>query len=109
MYVPGDFGDEAPRFSNGIEPPKVEVPPSPGHFEQWVRAIRGGPQPTLNFADYAGPLCETILLGNVAVWAAADEDKPGKRIEWDAENLKAPNAPEVAGIVRPTYREGYGL
>ena len=34
-----------------------------------------------NFPDYAGPLTETILLGNLAVW------KRG-RVEWDPKNLK---------------------
>ena len=34
-----------------------------------------------NFPDYAGPLIETILLGNLAVW------KRG-RVEWDPKNLK---------------------
>ena len=51
-----------------------------------------------NFPDYAGPLTETILLGNLAVWAE------GKKIEWDAKELKATNAPEVDAIVRPNYR-----
>ena len=41
----------------------------------------------------AGPLSETILLGNLAVWA------DGKKIEWDAKNLKATNAPEVEHII----------
>jgi hypothetical protein len=56
-----------------------------------------------NFRDYAGPLTETILLGNLAVWA------DGKKIEWDAKNLKATNAPEVSPIIRPEYRHGYSL
>ena len=51
--------------------------------------------------DYAGPLTETILLGNLAVWA------DGKKIEWDAKNLVATNAPEVAKIVKKDYRPGW--
>jgi hypothetical protein len=56
-----------------------------------------------NFVNYAGPLTETILLGNLAVWA------DGKKIEWDSENLKATNAPEVAAIIKNDYRDGYSL
>jgi len=56
-----------------------------------------------NFPDYAGPLTETILLGNLAIWA------DGKKIEWDAKNMKATNAPEVDPIIRPKYRRGYSL
>jgi hypothetical protein len=55
-----------------------------------------------NFPDYAGPLTETVLLGNLAVWA-------GKKIAWDARYLKAVNAPEVEPIIRPGYRKGYTL
>jgi len=42
-----------------------------------LRAIKGElPQARSNFPDYAGPLTETILLGNLAVWAAPDADTP---------------------------------
>ena len=55
-----------------------------------------------NFADYAGPLTEIVLLGNLAVWS-------GKKIEWDAKNLKASNAPEVDVVIRHEYRKGWSL
>ena len=60
-----------------------------------------------NFPDYAGPLTETILLGNLAVCAA---DKPGKgpKVEWDAVNLKTPDA-ELMKLVKPVYRKGWTL
>ena len=61
---------------------------------------------TSNFQNYAGPLTETILLGNLAVYAAAGGE--GKKIEWDAEKLEATNAPEVAKIVKKDYRGNYG-
>ena len=59
-----------------------------------------------NFANYAGPLSETILLGNLSVWTTGESGK-GKAIEWDAKNLVAKNAPEVADIIKPKYREGW--
>ena len=37
--------------------------------------VRGGEAAMSNFPNYAGPLTETILLGNLAVWAG------GKKIE----------------------------
>jgi hypothetical protein len=55
-----------------------------------------------NFPDYAGPLTETVLLGNLAVWS-------GKRVEWDARNLRATNARDLDALIRPTYRKGYSL
>ncbi len=74
---------------------------SPGHFEEFARGIKGEMEPVSNFPNYAGPLTETVLLGNLAVWA------DGKKIEWDARRLRAKNAPEVAEIIRPKYRAGY--
>jgi len=91
---------------NNIE---IEFPKAVYHFTEFANAIKGGPEPTSNFANYAGPLTETILLGNLAVWAAPDPETPGKKIEWDAKKMEAKNAPEVASLITPTYREGYVL
>ena len=54
-----------------------------------------------NFVDYAGPLTETILLGNLAVWK-------GEPVKWDAKTL-TPDDPSLMAIVKPEYREGYSL
>lgn len=73
-----------------------------------------------NFIDRAGPLTETILLGNLAVWAASTGGKDGEmgewgeKVEWDAKNLKVTNlsalkTPKVADLIKPTYRSGYRL
>ena len=59
-----------------------------------------------NFPDYAAPLTETVLLGNLAVWA------DGQKVAWDAKNLKAKTATEVPGlekIIKPEPRAGYTL
>ena len=103
LFSPDDYGSQY-KIVGGVEEPKVEFPESPGHFAEFVRAIKtNNAEPAMsNFPDYAGPLTETILLGNLAVWA-------GKKIEWDAKNLKATNAPEVEPIIKSTYREGYSL
>ena len=73
-----------------------------------------------NFVDRAGPLTETILLGNLAVWAAATGGENGamgdwgEKVEWDAKNLKVTNlaslkTPRVADLIKPKYPEGYRL
>jgi hypothetical protein len=90
------------------ELPKVDYVRSPGHFEEWVAAIKGGEPAKSNFPGYASGLTETVLLGNLAVWVA-DQAGQGKKIEWDAKNLTATNAPEVAHIVKPEYHNGYTL
>ncbi|MCL4192163.1 MAG: Gfo/Idh/MocA family oxidoreductase [Thermoguttaceae bacterium] len=101
----------------GSDAKEVEFPKSPGHFEEWVRAIKGGEPAMSNFPDYAGPLAETVLLGNLAVWAAHEinakqGDEPaaqGETIEWDAEKLQAKNVSGLEGLIKPAYRAGYTL
>jgi hypothetical protein len=52
-----------------------------------------------NFVDYAGPLTELVLLGNVAM-------RVGERFTWDSEKLQASVA-GAAPYVRRTYRKGW--
>jgi hypothetical protein len=53
-----------------------------------------------NFTDYAGPLTEMVLLGNVAMRA-------GERIVWDSAKLQVTNVRGAAQYVRPPYRKGW--
>jgi len=105
LFSGNDYGGGY-KILGDVTEPEVEFTRSPGHFEEWVGAIKGGPEAVSNFPNYAGPLTETVLLGNLAVWAAA-EGGVGKKIEWDAKNLKPTNAPEVEKIVRKEYRQGF--
>jgi hypothetical protein len=43
------------------------------------------------------------------VWAGKGPDTEGKRIVWDAANLRATNAPEVDVIIKRPYRDGWVL
>ncbi|MFN3149916.1 Gfo/Idh/MocA family protein [Bremerella sp.] len=110
IYSPNDYGAKfhllpEEKYKN-YEGPAESIPRSPGHFKEFVDGIKGGPEPMSNFPNYAGPLSETILLGNLSVWTTGESGK-GKVIEWDAKNLVAKNAPEVADIIKPKYREGW--
>ena len=106
FYAPGDYcGDMS--LKSGTKPAEVAFTKSPGHFVEFANAIKGGPAAVSNFPDYAAPLTETILLGNLAVWAADAADVAGKKIEWDPVKLVATNAPEVESIIRPTPRDGW--
>ncbi len=106
LYSPGDYAGPY-TLLGGITEPEVKYPESPGHFEEYVRAIKGGEPAMSNFPDYAGPLTETVLLGNLAVYAA--DTGSGKKIEWDAKSLTAKNAPELEKIVKPDFRAGYSV
>ncbi|MBF0198954.1 MAG: Gfo/Idh/MocA family oxidoreductase [Planctomycetes bacterium] len=79
--------------------PEKEIPriPKSDHYREWTEACKGGPKPGSNF-DYAGPLSEMVLLGNLAILAK------GKRITWDSENMKVANMPELNAFVDPKAR-----
>ena len=84
-----------------FERPTPTIPDSIGHHEEWIRACKTGAPTTCSF-DYSGPLTEANHLGNVAY-------RVGKKIEWDAEKLKAANAPEAERYIRREYRKGWRL
>jgi hypothetical protein len=72
-----------------------------GHHEEWLHACNTGAATTCHFG-YSGPLTEANHLGNVAYRA-------GRKIEWDAENLRIPNAPEAEEFLGREYRKGWSL
>ena len=105
LYSPNDYGIEwvlLPK-ENFVDVKKSEptLPRSPGHFEEFAIACRGGPSAMSDF-DFAGRLTETILLGNLALRA-------GTKIEWDAKNLRVTNVSEANQYLRREYREGWTL
>ncbi|MCG8584409.1 MAG: Gfo/Idh/MocA family oxidoreductase [Pirellulales bacterium] len=102
MIATGDYGQSYKLFAGATKPENIEYTKSPGHVQEWINAIRGGEKASSDFAEHAGKLTETILLGNLAVWS-------GKRVEWDSENMKAKNMPELDAIIKPVYRKGYSL
>jgi len=78
------------------------LPRSPGHHSEWLLACKGQAQAMSNFS-YSGPLTETVLLGVLAQRAA------GRRLEWDGQNLKVKNLPELNAHVHKEYRQGWSL
>ncbi|WP_437225584.1 Gfo/Idh/MocA family oxidoreductase [Planctomicrobium sp. SH661] len=110
LYSASDYGDPwilIDKEGKEVPVPDVEFEASPGHFTEFHQAITGERKQAMsNFANYAGPLTETILLGNLAVYDAASGE--GRKIHWDAEKMVATNAPEVQVIVNKEYRGNYG-
>jgi predicted dehydrogenase len=106
LFTGGDYGADM-QLIGVEEPTDVKFVESPGHFEEWVRAIKGGEPAMSNFPDYSGPLSEMVLLGNLAVWVAASGK--GEKVEWDAPNMKCTNVTGLEPIIKPTYRKGYTL
>lgn len=78
-----------------------KIPPSLGHYAEWIHACKTGAPTTCHFG-YSGPLTEANHLGNVAYRA-------GKKLEWDARAMKIPNAPEAEKFLGREYRKGWTL
>ncbi len=88
----------AEKFTS-FKPPEQTIPKSIGHHNEWIKACKDGSPTTCNF-DYSGALTEAVLLGNVAY-------RVGKRLEWDADKLKATNCPEADKYISKEYRKGW--
>ncbi|MFW6162532.1 MAG: Gfo/Idh/MocA family protein [Planctomycetota bacterium] len=107
------IGDKATMFNGRVipetklkelmadEPPET-LPRSPGIYKEFIRACKGGPPCGANFPDYAGPLTEIVLAGNLAV-------RTGQPIEWDGEHLRCTNLPAANRYIRREYRSGWEL
>lgn len=85
----------------GFTPPKPSLPSSPGHHAEWIEACKTG-KPTGTSFDYAGPLTELVLLGNVALRA-------GRPIEWDAQGMRCANGSLDDIFIHRDYRRGWVL
>ena len=85
----------------GFTPPPQTIPKSLGHHKEWLHACKTGAPTTCNFS-YSGPLTEANHLGNVAYRAR-------KKLEWDAKNMRIPNAPDAERFLRREYRAGWKL
>ncbi|MES2374613.1 MAG: Gfo/Idh/MocA family oxidoreductase [Bacteroidota bacterium] len=99
-----------------------------GHYAAWVEAALKGYGSTeaknlsSNF-DIAGPLTESVLMGNLAI-RSYHIAKPGKdargrdtttypgrniKLVWDGPNMRITNFDEANQFVKRTYREGWTL
>jgi predicted dehydrogenase len=86
----------------GHKPPEPSVPRAPeaNHYLEWIRACKGGPPAFCRFDGFAAMLTETMLLGDLAL-------RVGKKVEWDAQAMKAPGCPEAEEFIGREYRKGW--
>ncbi len=84
-----------------FQPPEPSIPSSPGHHAEWIKACKTGSATLCNF-DYSGRLIEHNLLGTVAF-------RCRKKLQWDAQQLKATNCAEADAYIRRAYRKGWSL
>ena len=131
----GTYGLNAKIYLNNgekMEMPKMTVDPNApkklpenGHQNAWTEACKAGFSSAQHKAltssfDYAGPLTETVLMGNLAIRSYDIRNeiagKPGKfnypgrkKMLWDGTNMKITNFDEANQFVKRTYREGWKL
>jgi Predicted dehydrogenases and related proteins len=100
-----------------------------GHYWQWIDACIAGygkAEVDSPFEGYAGPLTETVLMGNLVlrsldirtkiktidpVYGEMDVFKyPGRNIiyKWDGENMRITNFEQANQFVKREYRNGWG-
>ncbi len=97
---------ETKMLAYGDPPKKLER--SIGHYNEWLAACKGGPPAGSNF-DWAGPLAETVLLGNVALRVQMREELTRKKLLWDSAALKVTNSDDANRFLRREYRPGWVL
>jgi predicted dehydrogenase len=84
------------------------IPRSDDHYQEWIRACKGGQSGGSNF-DWAGPLAESVLLGNVPLRVQLRENLTLYKLLWDPAALRFTNLEEANKFVRRDYREGWSL
>lgn len=112
------------RAMDYFKQPEPSIPRvAEGHVGSWIKACKEG-TPTASDFDYAGPLTETVLMGNLAIRSYNHKKlKPGKtptswdpweypgrtRLNWDGKNMKITNFDAANQFVKRAYRSGWEL
>jgi len=88
----------------GYKPPAATLPRAPGqsHHREWIDACKGGPPALCNFIDFAAPITELMLVGNLAL-------RTGQKIQWDSPSLQAPHCPQATPFIKRHRRKGWEL
>jgi hypothetical protein len=108
-----------PRIAGGMD----------GHWWQWIDACiagYGNAEVDSPFVGYAGPLTETVLMGNLLLRSFNIREKvkrhdpvygdvedittPGRYIayKWDGANMKITNFEPANQFIKREYRKGWG-
>lgn len=94
--------------------------PEYGHQRKWVDACKAGfnspeHQALTSSFDYAGPMTETVLMGNLAIRSYMLRKGEGRKAEyygrkkllWDGDSMKITNLKEANQFVGRSYRDGW--
>lgn len=84
------------KFSGKV----IEKEAALNHYHRWVDAVISGVETSDNF-EYAGPLTEAVLLGNIATRV------PNVTLKWNSAALAFDGNKEADRLLRRQYREGW--
>jgi hypothetical protein len=112
------LNDGTTEFGPETEPQDV---PEYGHHRAWVEACKAGYDSPEHHAltssfDYAGPMTETVLMGNLAIRSymlrealpTGGHDYFGrKKLLWDGAGMRITNLEEANQFVGREYRKGW--
>jgi predicted dehydrogenase len=83
--------------------PQIDLPDR-NHYHEFIDVVLGGGKETCSASfDYAGPLTESVLIGNIAARF------PGETLEFDGRALKFPKKPEASQYLTRSYRQGWSV
>ena len=106
-FILGNMVYPASRAKKAERIPRT-IPRCSDHYQEWITACKGGKVAGSNF-DWAGPLAESVLLGNVALRVQLRDDLTLCKLLWDPANLKFPNQEDANRFIRNDYRAGWSL
>ena len=116
LYLNDGITEFGPEIESNNEPEY-------GHQRKWIDACKAGFQSrehqelTSSF-DYAGPMTETVLMGNLAIRSYMLQRKntrgnmsfyARKKLLWDGDNMKITNLEEANQFVGRIYRKGWKI
>jgi len=88
--------------AKGFGKPPQRLERSPGHYQEWIDACKGGKPAGSNFVDHAGHLAAVVLMGNIAI-------RTQEKLTWNAEKLQFNNSEAANRLLAPPYRQGWTL
>ena len=105
FYSPSDFGKESillpkEKFVDYKKPEPTLKRIHFKHCKEFTDACKGSKTIPMSNFEYGSRLTETALLGLVALQA-------GKKIEWDAKNMRVTNGNQDSIFLKREYREGW--
>ncbi len=108
MILAGTYAENPrlldPRVAADVaaNPTPKKYPRTEGVYREWFSAIREGKKAGSDFAGYAGPMTEMILIGVLAV-------RMGRTLEMNPDTGAITNATPPSEWVNPTFRSGWSL